>query len=121
MAERLGADLGVRGVTVVSGLARGVDTAAHRGALDAGGRTVAVLGSGVDVVYPPENRRLAAEIVERLNREVNAVLAEPAINARLLELGSIPLSGSAADFGKLIADETEKWAKVIRAANIKVE
>jgi DNA processing protein len=61
-AERLGTDLGTRGVTVVSGLARGVDTAAHRGALDAGGRTLAVLGSGVDVVYPPENRRLAAEI-----------------------------------------------------------
>ncbi len=62
VAERLGADLGARGVTVVSGLARGVDTAAHRGALGVGGRTVAVLGSGVDVVYPPENRRLAAEI-----------------------------------------------------------
>jgi DNA processing protein len=62
MAERLGADLGARGVTVVSGLARGVDTAAHRGALGAGGRTVAVLGSGVDVAYPPENRRLAAEV-----------------------------------------------------------
>jgi DNA processing protein len=61
-AERLGADLGARGVTVVSGLARGVDTAAHRGTLGVDGRTVAVLGSGVDVVYPPENRRLAAEV-----------------------------------------------------------
>jgi DNA processing protein len=64
VAERLGADLGARGVTVVSGLARGVDTAAHRGALGADGRTLAVLGSGVDVVYPPENRRLAAEVAE---------------------------------------------------------
>jgi DNA processing protein len=64
VAERLGADLGARGVTVVSGLARGVDTAAHLGALGTGGRTLAVLGSGVDVVYPPENRRLAAEVAE---------------------------------------------------------
>jgi DNA processing protein len=63
-AERLGADLAGRGVTVVSGLARGVDTAAHRGALDGAGRTVAVLGSGVDVVYPPENRGLAAAVAE---------------------------------------------------------
>src|SRR5262245_39576329 len=64
VAEQLGGDLGRRGVTVVSGLARGVDTAAHRGTLGAGGRTIAVLGSGVDVVYPPENRRLAVEIAE---------------------------------------------------------
>ncbi len=65
MAERLGFDLARRGITVVSGLARGVDGAAHRGALAAGGKTIGVLGCGVDVVYPLEHRslmeRMAAE------------------------------------------------------------
>lgn len=62
VATRLGADLARLGILVVSGLARGVDAAAHRGALRAGGRTVAVLGSGVDVVYPPEHDVLAGEV-----------------------------------------------------------
>ena len=62
-----------------------------------------------------------AEIVEKLDKEINAGLADPKIKARLADLGGTPLVGSPADFGKLIADETEKWGKVIRAANIKAE
>lgn len=65
VARRLGADLARRGVTVVSGMARGVDSAAHRGALDAGGVTVAVFGCGVDIIYPREHARLAERICER--------------------------------------------------------
>jgi DNA processing protein len=62
MARQLAADLAARGVVVVSGLARGVDAASHRGALSAGGSTLSVLGSGVDIVYPPEHASLAREI-----------------------------------------------------------
>jgi tripartite-type tricarboxylate transporter receptor subunit TctC len=61
------------------------------------------------------------EIVDRLNKEINDALADPKIKARLADLGGTVLPGSPADFGRLIADETEKWGKVIRAANIKPE
>ncbi len=63
----------------------------------------------------------SAEIIDRLNRETNAGLADPTIKARLADMGGMLLSGSPADFGKLIADETQKWSQVIRAANIKAE
>ena len=63
MAEMLSRDLANRRMTILSGMARGVDSAAHKGALDAGGKTVAVWGTGIDVVYPKENKKLAERIV----------------------------------------------------------
>jgi tripartite-type tricarboxylate transporter receptor subunit TctC len=60
-----------------------------------------------------------AEIVDKLNKEINAALAAPKIRARLADLGETPFPGSPADFGKFIADETEKWGKVIKFAGIK--
>jgi tripartite-type tricarboxylate transporter receptor subunit TctC len=61
------------------------------------------------------------DIVETLNKEINAGLADPQLKARIIELGGMPLPGSPVDFGKFLANETEKWAKVIKFANIKAE
>jgi DNA processing protein len=80
VAGQLAADLAARGLAIVSGLARGVDSAAHRGALSAGGVTIAVLGSGVDVVYPPEHASLAADI-----DETGAVVSELVPGTRPLQ------------------------------------
>jgi tripartite-type tricarboxylate transporter receptor subunit TctC len=76
----------------------------------------AVLWQGIGA---PKNT--PAEIVDKLNKEINAALADPKMKARFAELGSTVLPGSPADFGKLIVDETEKWGKVIRRANIKMD
>jgi len=65
MAQRLAGDLAARGLVIVSGLARGIDSASHESALAAGGKTVAVLGSGMDVVYPAENKKLYAAVAEK--------------------------------------------------------
>jgi DNA processing protein len=65
VAEKLARGIAARGFVVVSGLARGIDSAAHRGALAAGGLTIAVLGCGVDICYPPENKKLLKEILQR--------------------------------------------------------
>lgn len=90
-AEEIAAFLAQNGVTVVSGLARGVDSIAHRAALDAGGRTIAVLGSGVDQIYPAENRGLAAEMASR-----GAVLSDYA-------LGTPPEAGNFPPRNRIIA------------------
>jgi len=112
VAERLAADLAARGVTVVSGLARGIDSAAHRGALRVGGRTIAVLGSGVDVIYPPENRRLADEI------------ASPGAVVSQFEPGTRPLAGhfparnrviAGLALGVVVVEAAEKSGSLITA------
>jgi tripartite-type tricarboxylate transporter receptor subunit TctC len=66
-------------------------------------------------------RNTPPEIIDKLNKEINVTLAEPDIKARLKDLGAAPLAGSPADFGRFIATEAEKWSKVIRTANIKVD
>ena len=113
MAQRLGFELAAHGFVVVSGLARGIDGAAHRGALEAGGRTIAVLGCGIDVAYPPEHRGLADTIVERRG----AILSE-------LPLGSAPLPEnfpsrnrilSGLSLGVVIVEAAEKSGSLITA------
>ena len=79
MSEMLSRDLAARGLVVLSGMARGIDTAAHKGALAAGGKTVAVWGTGVDVIYPKENKSLAEDIL----RSGGTIISE-------LPLGTFP-------------------------------
>ena len=73
-----------------------------------------VVGLGAPKIVP-------AEILDQLNRQINAALADPGIKARLADLGTVPLPMTSTEFGKLLADETEKWGKVIKSAGIKPE
>jgi len=79
-----------------------------------GFETTAWFGVGAPMNTP-------TEIVDKLNREINAALADPRMKARISDMGAAPFGGSPADFGKLIADETEKWAKVVKFAGLKPE
>lgn len=84
MVEEIAGGLGRSGITVVSGLARGIDSLAHRATLRAGGRTIAVLGSGIDIIYPSEHRDLARKIIER-----GALITEYALGTKP-EAGNFP-------------------------------
>ena len=74
----------------------------------------AFFGMGVPKGTPPE-------IIEKLNKEINAALSDPRMKAKLAELGGMLVPGTPEDFGKLVADETEKWAKVVKAANVRLD
>jgi DNA processing protein len=114
MTHRLSFDLAAAGVTIVSGLARGIDTQAHRGALAAKGRTLAVLGCGIDVAYPPENRVL----IEEISRN-GAVMTENPFGTRP-EAGYFPARNriiSGLSRGTVIIEATEDSGSLITAKN----
>jgi len=112
MAMRLSRDLASRGLNIVSGMARGIDTAAHMGAISAKGKTIAVLGSGLGVIYPPENRRLHDEIIEN-----GAVISEFPImeepNAYNFPARNRIISGMT--LGTLVVEATQRSGSLITA------
>jgi len=112
VAESLAAELAARGVTIVSGFARGIDTAAHRGALSVGGRTLAVLGNGLDVVYPPENRSLITA-VERQGALLTQFRSGTGPLARNFPARNRTLAGLA--LGVVVVEATERSGALITA------
>jgi DNA processing protein len=112
VAEKLSRELAERGVTIVSGLARGVDSAAHRGALEGRGLTVAVMGTGLDAVYPKENRKLAAKIAEHGALVTEFPLATPPVSQNFPFRNRV-ISGLS--FGVLVVEGAERSGSLITA------
>jgi len=112
VAEKLSKDLALAGLTIISGMARGIDTATHKGTLSVKGRTIAVLGCGIDYIYPPENRKLAQEI-----EESGAVLSEFPLST-LPERQNFPRRNriiSGLSLGTVVVEAAEKSGALITA------
>jgi DNA processing protein len=112
VAEKLSCELAERGVTIVSGLARGIDSVAHRGALSGKGLTIAVMGTGVDAIYPRENRKIAEQIASNGALVTEFPLATPPISQNFPFRNRV-ISGLA--LGVLIIEAAERSGSLITA------